>query len=775
MGFVRSLFVVTLVACVVHAADTTAERLAKEGAKAEKSGETVRAYLLYAQAAAADRRNPSYWARAEALRPMAEAQSTSKLPTPELTEPPKPRRGGPELFGTFTAEDLDALERMADPPRLQPSTAIKTFSLRGDAKALFEQVAREFGYTVIFDKDYNPTGTVRFNVAEMGYREALHALEEATNSFIVPISDKAMMVAQDTQQKRTDLENDEAVAIPIPQRTSVQDAQELLTLVQQAFEIRRAVVDPQRRMVFLRDRASKVEAARMVLNQMSAGKPQVSIEVEFISSALSSSLSLGLSLPNSFPIVDFGRVLNSNPFVPTGFLRFLTFGGGRTFFGIGITDAQLFATASRASATTLLHSTIVASDGQPASLHVGDKYPIVTAGYLGYGNLPGNGNGGTTTGVISTTPYADIASSAVSTTGNMKLIVNSVEVPFLVNPATNNVIGVETIINSLQAGVFASTVERGTNNKPLSMALIANGIGITSIQLVDDPDGAKINLMKDPSVLSAITVDINDATQTQASTTGTLSLTVNDKTFPITLDTTKNNLNGLRDAINAAQAGVTASVLLSNVNTGSVFMQVVADSKDTTTLQLYEDPSGANTALLTRTDEVNQIGSAIGSTNGSSTTTQNTSNIGNLGSVYTPPPTFTFEDLGLVMKITPFVHNAEEVSLDVEAEFKTLGAGSYNGVPVISTRKFQGKVRLKSAEWAVVAGLVTDSQSRSISGIPGLMHLPGLGVVLRDNDRSRDQTNVLIVIKPRITSLPPSESSTKPIWVGSETRPLSIL
>lgn len=767
------------------AAAPDAERLAKDAQQAERAGETVKAYLLYAQAAAADRTNASYWAKAEALRPRAEMVSGNKLSSPELTLPTVLPYGGSTagVVGSFTSQDLEDLQRMKPPPHLRPSALIQSFHLKGSPKDLFEQVAHVYGFTVIFDKDYNPTNNVRYNVTDLDYKQALRALEDATDTFIVPISENAMLVAQDNLQKRTDLENDEAQTFPIPDRTSVQEAQELLMAVQQAFEIRRAVLDPQKRMILLRDRVSKVEAALAILNQLSVGKAQVAIELEFLSTDKSSSLSLGMTLPTQFQLVNFGtnlgrfgRSLVVNPFVPAGFAQFLTFGGGATFLGIGITDAQLFATASRSSAEILQRATLLASDGQPATMHVGNKYPIVTAGYFPSGNVAGGGGtgaggGGTTYAVISTAPYADLVSSAVSTTGQMELVVNGTAIPFVVPPGTNNLYGLESLINSLQTGVYASVIQRGTNNKPVSLVLVASTLGITSIALIDDPTGANITLTMTPDIVSAITADFPDATSTKVSSTGVLSLTVGTNTFPLTLTSATNDLDGLRDAINAANAGVTASVLLSNNVSNTWFLQVVANATASGAIQLYDDPTGANTPLLTPTNQVDLSGNQLGQTvAGTGTGITN-----NVGQIYTPPPTFTFEDLGLTMKVTPVVHSLEEVSLDIDAEFKTLGAGSYNGVPVINNRKFQGKVRLRAGEWAVVAGLVNESQSSSITGIPGLMHLPGIGIALRDNEKSADESRVLLVIKPHIVSVPPSDYATRSIWLGSETRLLSPL
>jgi type II secretory pathway component GspD/PulD (secretin) len=137
---------------------------------------------------------------------------------------------------------------------------------------------------------------------------------------------------------------------------------------------------------------------------------------------------------------------------------------------------------------------------------------------------------------------------------------------------------------------------------------------------------------------------------------------------------------------------------------------------------------------------------------------------------WTPPPTISFEDLGLVLKITPRIHGAEDVTMDVEAEFKVLTGESLNNIPVIANRKLKSQVRVSSGEYAVVAGLMNASEARAISGLAGISSLPWLGPLMRKNTRDEGSNEAVIVIRPRVISLPGSERPTKAFWTGSETR-----
>ncbi|MGC8794655.1 MAG: hypothetical protein ACP5U2_14825, partial [Bryobacteraceae bacterium] len=99
-----------------------------------------------------------------------------------------------------------------------------------------------------------------------------------------------------------------------------------------------------------------------------------------------------------------------------------------------------------------------------------------------------------------------------------------------------------------------------------------------------------------------------------------------------------------------------------------------------------------------------------------------------------------------------------------------------NGIPLISNRRVASRVRLNEGEWAAVAGLMNASEARTVRGLAGLSRLPVLGLLFRREEISRDSDEVLVVLKPHVVALPPSEvAKTATIWVGAEGRPRAPL
>lgn len=118
-----------------------------------------------------------------------------------------------------------------------------------------------------------------------------------------------------------------------------------------------------------------------------------------------------------------------------------------------------------------------------------------------------------------------------------------------------------------------------------------------------------------------------------------------------------------------------------------------------------------------------------------------------------PFPSFNFEDLGLNLKATPFVHGDQDVTLKLELQIRSLGTQNVNGIPIINNREYNGQITVKDGESSVVTGLIDMNDSRGISGYPFLGQVPGLGYGASVHNKNVSEDELLIVITPHILRL----------------------
>jgi flagellar hook-associated protein 2 len=93
-----------------------------------------------------------------------------------------------------------------------------------------------------------------------------------------------------------------------------------------------------------------------------------------------------------------------------------------------------------------------------------------------------------------------------------------------------------------------------------------------------------------------------DSTAAPVSSTGIVKLIHGSNQYTIDVSGS-NNLTGLRNAINTLGAGVTATVLTTGTGATPYYLSITANSAGATTLELRDDPTGANTNLLTANNQ----------------------------------------------------------------------------------------------------------------------------------------------------------------------------
>jgi general secretion pathway protein D len=114
---------------------------------------------------------------------------------------------------------------------------------------------------------------------------------------------------------------------------------------------------------------------------------------------------------------------------------------------------------------------------------------------------------------------------------------------------------------------------------------------------------------------------------------------------------------------------------------------------------------------------------------------------------------FQYLDVGVNIDITPKVHANGEVTLKVTMDISSVtGTSNIGGIsqPVIGQRKIEHEVRLKEGEVNMLGGMLEDSQTKSLTGIPGLAQIPILKYLFGQSTTDHSETETVFVLIPHV-------------------------
>lgn len=136
-----------------------------------------------------------------------------------------------------------------------------------------------------------------------------------------------------------------------------------------------------------------------------------------------------------------------------------------------------------------------------------------------------------------------------------------------------------------------------------------------------------------------------------------------------------------------------------------------------------------------------------------------------------PIQSFTYRTVGIRVKMKPRVTYDNEILLEIEIESSTVGSGvtvAGQSLPSFGTRNVKTKLRLREGESNLLAGLLQENDRRALQGIPGVMNVPGLKDILGSRNNSMDQTDIVMLLTPRIVRTHElTQDNLNPIYIGS--------
>jgi general secretion pathway protein D len=131
--------------------------------------------------------------------------------------------------------------------------------------------------------------------------------------------------------------------------------------------------------------------------------------------------------------------------------------------------------------------------------------------------------------------------------------------------------------------------------------------------------------------------------------------------------------------------------------------------------------------------------------------------VGAVGALPAANTQFSFQDVGVTLEITPQIHENNEVSmhldLDVSQVLDRIDVGGVSE-PEIADNKVTADIRLREGEVNLIGGLIQDTSRKSLTGLPGLAHVPLLGRLFNSEDTEKNKTELVIALVPHIVRGP---------------------
>src|SRR6266849_5035009 len=321
-------------------------------------------------------------------------------------------------------------------PRLQPQAGKKNLNLRGDTKAIYEQLAGLFGVKASFDPDLTARN-VRLHLDDVDFFTAVSLLGAQSGTFWRPLDPKMMFVAPDTPEKRRQYGLEAEQTFPLSAAVGPEDVTEMLRILRDITGSTRIDLDTRSRTITMRDTPERLALAGELIQQLQRARGEVMLELEILEVDRNKARALGITPPSSEQLIalstnDLNKLKSSTTltnlltniqqvFAGKGFSGIpavVPIGGGLSTFLLTLPSAAVNFSDTLSLVQSGRQVLLRAQDGKPASFFVGDRFPItlsLLSGSLGNGaavaGLPGSTVFPETSIAVSKNPSALVANN----------------------------------------------------------------------------------------------------------------------------------------------------------------------------------------------------------------------------------------------------------------------------------------------------------------------------------------------------------------------------
>ncbi len=294
---------------------------------------------------------------------------------------------------------LREVASIAGPITLRPaSNETITFHSVEDVKNIYIAIGKLAGLNVLFDPEY-VSKRIPVDLTNVSLSEALRIVGTIAGTFYKPVTANTIFVAQNNVTKHAEVDDLAVQTFYLSNSSQPNDGNEILTGLRLLLDPSvKLYLVPSQNAIVMRGTTDQLMLAQKLIYDFDRARPEVVIDVAVLEVNRDKIRNLGITLPTSIgltPQIPTTSTTTTTTTTSTTAASSLNLNNlahlNATDFAVSISGGTVNALLSDIDTRVLQNPRIRATDGQRATLKIGQKIPIATGSY----------NAGVSTGVAS--------------------------------------------------------------------------------------------------------------------------------------------------------------------------------------------------------------------------------------------------------------------------------------------------------------------------------------------------------------------------------------
>jgi len=278
-----------------------------------------------------------------------------------------------------------------------PDAPLSAIEMTDDSKVLYETIGKLANINVLFDPDYT-SRRLPIKLKNVNLQEALDIVALESRTFWRPVTPNTIFVAQDTQAKRRELEQNVVKTFYLGNVSAPTDLQDMVNAIRTVLEVQRIQQIPSQSAIVIKGTPDQLALASKMIDDIDKSKPEVIVDVVVAQVRRDKLRNLGITPPQTASVTLQG----TNTTTGTGTTTTTSSSGlnfndlqhlNSTNYAVSIDNVKAVALFSDADTKIMQNPKIRATDAEKATLTIADKIPIATGSFgtpLGVGTAVGS-------------------------------------------------------------------------------------------------------------------------------------------------------------------------------------------------------------------------------------------------------------------------------------------------------------------------------------------------------------------------------------------------